>query len=566
VNQGPLHPGHSDTPALLPARMLNEFVYCPRLFHLEWVQGEWAESADTVAGRFVHRRVDQETGELPSPEALANGDMDDSTAVARSLELSSEELGLIAKLDLAEAADGSVRPVDYKKGRAPEQGAWDADRIQVGAQALLLRAHGYRCNEAVLYYAASRTRVTVHVDERLEREVHAALAAARAVAASAHPPEPLIDSPKCPRCSLVGICLPDEVRALSSASASAETEVRRLSPARDDALPVYVQTQGAYVGKRGEELEFKDADGVRQRVRLLDISQLCLFGSVQVTAQAFAALFDRGIPVCHFSMGAWFHGISHGIGNRNADLRLHQYRTASDAAASLTIARGLVQRKLLNQRTLLRRNAEGVPPQALVELERLADRATRADDVAQLLGFEGLGARHYFEHFPRMLRAGAETSGFDFQGRNRRPPKDPINALLSLAYAILAKDFTVTLLAVGLDPFFGFLHRPRFGRAPLALDLMEEFRPLIADSVVLQLVNNGEVQASHFLSRGGAVSLTPEGRKKFFRAYERRMAHLVTHPIFGYRISYRRLLEVQARLLARHLCAELPEYPGFRTR
>ena len=119
---------------------------------------------------------------------------------------------------------------------------------------------------------------------------------------------------------------------------------------------------------------------------------------------------------------------------------------------------------------------------------------------------------------------------------------------------------------MGLDPFLGFYHRPRHGRAALALDLMEEFRPLIADSVVLQCVNNGEIAPRDFIRRGSAVSLTDEARKKFFQAYERRMSHLVRHPLFGYRVSYRRLLEVQARLFARHLTGELPTYDGFRTR
>jgi len=174
------------------------------------------------------------------------------------------------------------------------------------------------------------------------------------------------------------------------------------------------------------------------------------------------------------------------------------------------------------------------------------------------------GETHDLFAFSGMLKAdGAE---FDFTTRNRRPPKDPVNALLSLAYSILAKDWTVTLLAVGLDPFIGLYHRPRFGRPSLALDLMEEFRPLIADSVVLQLINNGEMEPRHFAARGNAVSLTADGRKKFFQAYERRMSHEITHPLFGYRIASRRLLETQARLFVRALSGELEAYPGFCTR
>lgn len=161
---------------------------------------------------------------------------------------------------------------------------------------------------------------------------------------------------------------------------------------------------------------------------------------------------------------------------------------------------------------------------------------------------------------------GRPLGTFHFECRNRRPPRDPVNALLSFAYAMLTKDMAITLLSVGFDPYLGFYHSPRYGRPSLALDLMEEFRPLIGDSVVIGAINNGEVDEVSFVHRAGAASLTEDGRRKFLEAYERRMDTLVTHPIFGYRISYRRLLEVQARLLARYITAEIKRYPAFRTR
>ena len=151
-------------------------------------------------------------------------------------------------------------------------------------------------------------------------------------------------------------------------------------------------------------------------------------------------------------------------------------------------------------------------------------------------------------------------------GRNRRPPRDPVNALLSLGYSLLAKDLTVACYAVGFDPYVGFYHQPRFGRPALALDLMEPFRPLIVDSAVLTAINTGMVTAGDFVRAGGAVALTACGRKGFFRAYEMRMDTLVTHPLFEYRVSYRRLLEIQSRLLARVLEGEIGEYPVFTTR
>ena len=178
---------------------------------------------------------------------------------------------------------------------------------------------------------------------------------------------------------------------------------------------------------------------------------------------------------------------------------------------------------------------------------------------------EGTGARLYFSKFSSMIRD-ESLGAFDFNGRNRRPPKDPINCLLSYVYALLTKDLTAVAIAVGFDPYLGVFHRPRFGRPALALDLAEEFRPLVAESVVINVVNNGEVGERDFLVRAGGVSLTQDGRRSVLSAYERRLDTEVTHPTYGYRITYRRVFEVQARVLAAHLLGEIPGYTPFMTR
>ena len=169
-------------------------------------------------------------------------------------------------------------------------------------------------------------------------------------------------------------------------------------------------------------------------------------------------------------------------------------------------------------------------------------------------------------HQTRCIRSQEDGGAFDLAGRNRRPPRDPINALLSFAYALLGKELVVTLGAVGLDPLLGFYHQPRFGRAALALDLMEEFRPLVADSVVISALNNGEINDNHFVRSPFGCALNKHGRRRLIQAYERRMDHQITHPVFNYRISYRRILEVQTRLLSRLLLGEIDDYPMFRTR
>ncbi len=591
---------------LIPARMLNEFAYCPRLAYLEWVQGEFEHSADTLEGRFRHRRVDREGGAVPglaSEDAGAEGREESAgeagrggageaaapgadaapppeTAIhARSVLVASDRLGAIARVDLLEGAGRRVTPVDYKRGAAPDlpEGAWEPERVQLCLQGLILRENGFDCEEGVLYYVESRTRVPVVFDENLRERTLELLEDLRRTAAAGRIPPPLEDSRKCPRCSLTGICLPDEVNHLArlerrdgaagrGAEAGAAAEVRRLFPARDEALPVYVQAQGMTVAKHGDLLRIRSKGETVEEVRLLDVSQLCLFGNVQVTAQALRELCEREIPVCHFSYGGRFYGITQGMAHKNVELRRAQYRLAEDAGRSTALAAAFVRAKILNCRTLLRRNHPDAPAGALRHLALLAGKAGRARDAGTLLGLEGSAGRAYFAEFAGMLKPRGATWDFDFEGRNRRPPRDPVNALLSFAYAMLAKDLTVTLLAVGFDPYMGFFHAPRYGRPALALDLMEEFRPLIADSVVLGVINNGEIGERDFIRRAGAAALTDAGRRRFLEAYERRMDALVTHPVFGYRVSYRRVLEIQARLLARHVTGELPHYPAFRTR
>jgi CRISPR-associated protein Cas1 len=252
-------------------------------------------------------------------------------------------------------------------------------------------------------------------------------------------------------------------------------------------------------------------------------------------------------------------------------LRQKQFRLAESEWFARRLARQLVSGKIRNQRVMLQRNHVEPNGVALSELKQWAERAERADSLEQLLGIEGNAARIYFGEFAGMIKTDEENGAatelsFDFERRNRRPPEDPVNALLSLAYSVLARDFTVACYEVGFDPLMGYYHQPRFGRPALALDLMEPFRPLIADSAVLSAINTGMVRERDFVRAGPAVALTQAGRKAFFRAYELRMDTLVTHPLFGYRVSYRRMLEIQARLLARVLEGEIGEYPVFVTR
>jgi CRISPR-associated protein Cas1 len=563
-------------PDLIPVRMLNEYVYCPRLAYLEWVQGEFEDNADTVEGRFRHRRVDAPSGKLPSPgedgsDATASGTEEGTTESrtlhARSVTLSSASLGLIAKMDLVETDGQRATPVDYKRGSAPDipAGAWEPERVQVCAQGLILRDNGFACNGGVIYFTASKTRVEVAFDEELVERTRDAIQDLRRVAAGGTIPPPLVDSPKCPRCSLVGICLPDEVNLLSGRPDAHSDVVRSMAAAKDEGLPLYVGEQGAHVGLRGDTLEIRVQGKPVASMRRMEVSQVNVVGNVQVSAQAIRDLAGRNVPICHFSYGGWFSAITSGMVHKNVELRRRQFAVAEDPDRCLQLAKSFVEGKIRNTRTLLRRNHPSPPVPALRELARLGKQARGCASEESLLGVEGAAARMYFAHLQGMLKEGP-TASFDFKSRNRRPPKDPVNAMLSFVYALLVKDLTVAVLAVGFDPLLGFYHKPRYGRPSLALDLAEEFRPLIGDSTVLTALNGGEVREADFVSSAGAVAMTPRCRRQVIAAYERRMDTLVTHPVFGYPISYRKVLYIQARLLARFLAGEIQRYPAFCTR
>lgn len=347
-------------------------------------------------------------------------------------------------------------------------------------------------------------------------------------------------------------------------------EPRPLAPALESGLPLYVQSARAYVRKDGETLIIEEEKQKVAEARLGETSQVVLYGATTISTPALQECMRREIPVTFMSYGGWFIGHTVGTGHRNVETRAKQYRASFDPVVCLRLARSLVAAKIANCRTLLRRNRKENDPatdEALACLQGDVKQAMRAGSPGVLLGVEGSAASRYFRRFATMLNKNSDgVIAFDFQGRNRRPPRDPVNALLSFAYAMLVREWTVSLSAVGLDPYRGFYHQPRFGRPALSLDMMEPFRPLVADSAVIMALNNGEVKPEDFLHAAGSCALKEGARKRFIACFDRRMEQEVAHPLFGYRISYRRLLEVQARLLSRYLGGEIPRFPNFLTR
>lgn len=452
-------------------------------------------------------------------------------------------------------------PVEYKKGspRSRESPLWEPELVQLCAQVLILRDCGYEVPHAEAYFSQTRTRHLIEITDELVERTTAAIEQLRRDAAADSPPPPLIDSPKCPRCSLIGICLPDEVQALRDPQSRPP---RRLVASDPAATPLYATNPGSRLTKRGGRAILIEEGKETASRRLLDISHIAVLGNVDVGSALLRACFEDGVPVLWFTAGGWFKGVATGMPASNVTVRMRQHRAC--ALGSPELASAFVAGKIRNCRTLLRRHLREDAARLLAQLADLARAAEKERSIESLLGIEGTAARLYFSRFGSLLKAA--PGEFAFEERNRRPPRDAVNALLSFVYAMLVKDVTAATLAAGLDPHVGLYHRPGFGRPALALDLAEEFRPLIGDSTVMMAINNGEIARGDFIERAGGVSLTDKGRRKAIAAYERRMSSELAHPLFRYKASYRRSLEIQARLLAAVLVGDVPSYRPLTTR
>lgn len=576
------------------------------------VEGVFLPSADTEQGAGVHRRVDRPSEAPPAIDATnKNGGkrkksvekLEETTPEAdplrpravRSLALTSRSLGLTATLDLAEIEGTRAIPVEYRKGRAkrsdetaepndemmeqprlllgPEP--WPTDRVQIGLQVLLLEEAGYTVPEAYLYYAAERLKLRVAVDDALKRDALAELDAAKRTAQGQRPP-PLVNDPRCPRCSLQPICLPDEINFQRLTALTVEGQPvderltpRKLWPPRDDGMHVVLQREGIRVGVRGQSVRITDKEGKLVRdLPLANLESLAVLGGVQVSTQALTVFADNEVPVAYLSSAGRLVAMMDPMGPTSAAVRAAQIRSLDNPEKALELARAVTVAKIANQRTLLMRNHAALPARVATDLQDCVGGAERSTGLDELRGHEGNAAAIYFKHFAGMFKQGVAeiASRFDSNGRQRRPPPDPINAVLSFAYSMLTNECTAACRLASLEPTIGALHATRPGRPALALDIMEPFRPLIADSIAVSAFNRGELTEGHFLDTAAGCALTEAGRKGFFSAYGRRMDTEVSHPVFEYRLSYRRMLMLHARLIAAWLVGEVPTLAFLTTR
>lgn len=545
---------------LIRVMALHALAYCERLFYLEEVEEIRVADANVYVGRRMHENLDK------GPDIY-------------TLELASERLGIRGKVDCIRRQSGQLVVYEHKKGRSKEgKDAWPSDRLQAIAYSLLLASHtGETIQEARVRYHADRKTIKIPVcSEEAEKEVQTAVARAKELRDTLERPPVTVSERQCRTCSLAPVCLPEEERFAHLEKAKPQ----RLFPPEDERRVIHVVEQGCSIRKDGEQLVVYFPDGNKKPLPGMAISSLVLHGNVQVSTQTIHFCAANNIGVHWLSFGGHYVGaLTAGAGG--VQRRNRQYSAFQAPLFKTKLALRLAKAKVENQLKYIlravrsRKDLNPIPQmegqisgmrieiqglgQIHRELDFLCEENTPIEtikDHQELLssfmdsirGHEGMAGRLYFSLLPAVLNLNKEDFLY-FEGRNRRPPKDPFNALLSFGYALLYKDCVSSLLAVGLDPSFGFFHTPRSAAYPLALDLMELFRVILWDIPLIGSVNRKQWSKNDFEITASQVWLNSDGRRKAIQIYENRKQEKWKHPVLNYSLSYARTIELEARLL-----------------
>lgn len=539
-----------ETPALgqetIRVSALHAMVYCPRLFYLEEVEQLYTQNAAVFAGRRLH--VELEAQEDEEWEELF---------------LESAELGLRGRVDALRTRDRQTIPYEHKRGRShrdenKQPQAWQSDRIQILAYACLIEAAlGIPIQEGRIRYHADNVMVKVPLDDAGRAEVRSAIEQARWLRVSTHRPPITNNERLCAACPLAPVCLPEEARLAHDRS----WQPIRLFPEDDDRQILHILEPGTSVGRTGEQLKITRKHQPVEKIPARQIAQIVLHSFSQISTQALYFCVEQDIGV-HFVSGGGRYLGSFDSRRGSIQRRIRQYAALSDRELCLQLAKQLVLCRGQGQRKFLMRGQRGLTdvPQELREtiaqMKAVLKQIPKIASLESLLGVEGNLAALYFGALPQLISDSAPPE-LRFDHRNRRPPKDRFNALLGFGYALLLKDVMNAILTVGLEPALGFYHQPRTQAPPLALDLIEIFRVPLVDLPIVGSVNRGQwdVQAD-FEVRGQQVWLSDSGRRKFVTLYERRKEETWKHPVTGYSLTYRRLLELEVRLLEKEWMGE----------
>lgn len=527
----------------LPISLVAHTVFCRRRAWLE-AAGETVESANIEFGTAAHARVD--------------GRADERSARRESVEVHHEELGIAGRCDVLRPTSGGLHVIEYKS--APGRRSFEvteAQRIQLALQGLCLESQGQQVAEYAVYFTTARRTVSVPLTDEDRASAMAYVAATRDVVDAPVAPAPLVDDPRCSRCSHAGVCLPDEHR---------QAQVRRRIQVADPLSEVlHLTVPGSHASLRAGRVLARRGEEELANLPIDRVSAIVVHGNVDLTSGLIRELLWRTCPILWCSGRGRVIGYAATTMTPNGLARVDQH--TQSAAGRLDLARAIVAGKIANQATLLRRlaKASGVLP-VIARMRQLQALAAEAGDGRQLLGIEGDAARMYFSWFAFMLNDMGRGVAADFGGRQGRGAGDALNVALNFAYGLLLGDVTRAVLACGLDPHAGFIHSSGRNKPALALDLMEEFRPVVADSVIVGALNNGELTDGDFTRTLGDCRLRDSGRKAITKAYERRIHQEFRHPVFQYRLTWRRAMEVQARMILGVLEGSQPDYRPLRPR
>ncbi|HAX75930.1 MAG TPA: type I-MYXAN CRISPR-associated endonuclease Cas4/Cas1 [Cyanobacteria bacterium UBA11372] len=525
---------------------LHALAYCPRLFYLEEVEELRNQDAAVFAGRRLHSELEKQEDE----------EWED-------LYLESEELGLRGRVDALRTRDRQIIPYEHKRGRChrdenKQPQAWESDRIQILAYCCLLEsALNISVKEGRIRYHADNVLIKVTLDGAGREAVKAAIQEARQLRNSLHRPPVTDNEQLCARCSLAPVCLPEEARLAHNR----EWQPIRLFPEDDEREIIHILEPGTSVGRTGEQIKISRRNQPVETIPAQRIGQIVMHSFSQMSTQALHFCAAQNIGV-HFISGGDRYVGSFDTRAGSIQRRIRQYAALSNPETCLEFAKKLVICRGQGQRKFLMRGQRGKGEgseklgDAIAQIQRLLKQVPKAESLASLLGFEGNIARLYFGALPALI---SETVSPEmrFCDRNRRPPKDRFNCLISAGYSLLIKDIMNGILTVGLEPALGFYHQPRTQAPPLALDLMEIFRVPLVDMPVMASVNRHQWDVkADFDLRKDQVWLSESGWRKLIDIYEKRKQETWKHPVTNYSLTYRRLFELEVRLLEKEWCGE----------
>lgn len=529
----------------IPISLIAHHVYCPRRAWLE-AMGENTDTNQMAVGTSEHAASDDPTTSR--------------TRRLRAVEVASTHYGVIGRCDTVELdTTGRATVVEYKATPVRRRAEVTPPMtVQLALQAAALRESGFDVTGAAVYFTLHNTRVTVPLDTAtmdLARDHVEQTTAMLTTAAAGQAPQPLEDDRRCLRCSHAGVCLPDE-RSLGEVR-------RRVLVADPDSQVLHLATPGARASIRAGRIRVDKGSEHLGDIPVERALALVLHGNVDASTGLIRELLWRRTPVIWCSSSGRVVGWAATAATPNGAARVRQHVAAS--TGHLGLARQFIAAKIGNQATLLRRHSSD--SDTTKTLRQLQRQALDAACLPDLFGIEGDAAARYFNQFETMLTPAVRTAqGLRFITRTRRPARDPINAALNLCYGLLIVDVIRAVVACGLDPHAGFLHSCERNKPALALDLCEEFRAPVADSTVIGAFNNGEIKASDFSDITGATRPRSAARTALIAAYERRVTTQFKHPTFGYQVTWRRAMEIQARLVLGVLDGTQPSYKGISTR